>query len=112
MWPFYERNILTKHSIDDCYQQAEVPAFAPGGRFPIWTCQRTEAPAPSCSSWYCSVIGAYRFCCSRARFLLAGAHYIVDKQGGTFPTTAVELKKIPGVCTLMVRVPYITSDSL
>lgn len=36
------------------------------------------------------------FCCRRARFLLAGAHYIVNDCDGVFPTTALELKKIPG----------------
>ena len=38
-------------------------------------------------------LGYYR----RARFLLAGARYVVDDLGGQFPTCAAELRKIPGV---------------
>jgi A/G-specific adenine glycosylase len=37
-------------------------------------------------------LGYYR----RARFLLAGARYVVGELGGQFPTSAVELRKIPG----------------
>ena len=37
-------------------------------------------------------LGYYR----RARFLLAGAQYVTSELGGTFPTCAAELRKIPG----------------
>ena len=37
-------------------------------------------------------LGYYR----RARFLLAGAQYVVGELGGQFPTCAAELRKIPG----------------
>ena len=37
-------------------------------------------------------LGYYR----RAKFLLAGARYVVGELGGTFPTCAAELRKIPG----------------
>ncbi|GFR49464.1 hypothetical protein Agub_g11524, partial [Astrephomene gubernaculifera] len=38
-------------------------------------------------------LGYYR----RARYLLEGARFVVEKLGGEFPTTAAELLKIPGV---------------
>ena len=40
-------------------------------------------------------LGYYR----RARFLLAGAQYVVGELGGQFPTCAAELRKIPGAPT-------------
>lgn len=37
-------------------------------------------------------LGYYR----RAKYLWDGAHFVMDKLGGVFPTTAAGLQEIPG----------------
>lgn len=56
---------------------------------------QTHAPFPDTTFIPPSIplgLGYYR----RARYLLEGAQYVVGQLGGTFPTTAKELLKIPG----------------